>query len=66
MLHRLLSSKMKHEQDETNMEQSEKGSKNGGVSAYVLAPTRELALQVHKSLQDIAKVLSIKVSMLGF
>lgn len=34
-----------------------------GVCAMVVAPTRELALQVHKSLEDVAKVLSIKVGL---
>ena len=39
-------------------------SKDGqGVLALILAPTRELALQVHKNLQDVAKAVSVKVSI---
>lgn len=34
-----------------------------GVCAMILAPTRELALQVHKNLADVAKPLSIKVGL---
>ena len=34
---------------------------NQGVLALILAPTRELALQVHKNLQDVAKVFSVRV-----
>lgn len=33
-----------------------------GVLAIILAPTRELALQVHMNLQDVAKAVSLKVS----
>lgn len=35
----------------------------GRLRTLILTPTRELALQVHKCLDDIAKVLSINVGI---
>ena len=58
VLQRILETKLK---GENSNKISSKGDQ--GVLALILAPTRELALQVHKNLQDVAKAISIKVSI---
>jgi superfamily II DNA/RNA helicase len=60
-LQRILDTKLK--QKDSNKISSKH---NQGVLALILAPTRELALQVHKNLQDVAKAVSIKVRIRHF
>ena len=47
----------------SNLKDKTPSEKNHGVLALILAPTRELALQVHKNLQDVAKPVKIKASI---
>lgn len=54
MLQRIQESKLR--QKDSGLEEDDQG-----MCALILVPTRELALQVHKNLQDVAKALSMKV-----
>ena len=55
-MQRILETKLK--QKDSNKNPSKEGQ---GVLVLILAPTRELAIQVHKNLQDVAKAVSVKV-----
>lgn len=55
----LLETKLK----DSNIKEKTPLKKNQGVLALILAPTRELALQVHKNIQDVAKTVKIKASI---
>ena len=59
VLQRILETKLK----DSNIKEKTPSKKNEGVLALILAPTRELALQVYKNLQDVAKPVKIKASI---
>ncbi|CAB4017425.1 ATP-dependent RNA helicase ddx24-like, partial [Paramuricea clavata] len=57
VLQRILETKLKQKDSNKNPSKEDQG-----VLVLILAPTRELAIQVHKNLQDVAKAVSVKAA----